>query len=69
MFFSLIINITDRNKKQTEGVILFPQLLCKKTVYKLVLLPYLYHLCIEVYKGRVTHPSTYHMHVAYLTLI
>ena len=31
MFFFLIINITDRNKNQTEGVILFPQLPCKKT--------------------------------------
>ena len=28
--FFFIINITNRNKKQTEGVILFPQLLCKK---------------------------------------
>ena len=29
-FFFFFINFTDRNKKQTEGVILFPQLLCKK---------------------------------------
>ena len=35
-FFFLIINITNRNKKQTEGVILFPQLLCKKVVVPFV---------------------------------
>ena len=63
-FFFLIINFTDRNKKHTEGVIMFPRLLCKKKAVDYVMLfPFLHQLCVIVL-GRVTHPSTNRMQVA-----
>ena len=64
--FFLIINITNKNEKQTEGVILFPQLLCKKSVYYLLLSRFHHQLYIIMYNGRITHPGTNHTYVAYL---